>query len=290
MPVLDRYRGAHWTAVVMITAAALGGCALFGPSEESLKNSTARGGLPPLRPASDAVQLQIVFIERPSDDALASKLVWQELDQIGALPPATRTRLIDHGFRVGQTGASPPPTMQTLLGLKEEIGIDDFSDDRLIRGRRMGLRNGQETELAISDTVPACRMTYLTDGSEETAEYQQARCVLRLKPVRQQDGWVKLEFTPEVHHGAAQMRPTPSDEGWALRGGQKIDVRHSLKFSVTLSTGEFVVIGCDGKNADLPGSRFFRRETDNAGEQQRLLVVRVADAGMTTASDATASR
>lgn len=286
MPVLDRYRGAHWTAVVMITAAALGGCALFGPSDESLKNTTSRGGLPPLRPASDAIQLQVVFIERPADDALASKLVWQELDQIGALPPATRTLLLDHGFRVGQTGASPPPAMQTLLGLTEEVTDAEASDDRLMRGRRMGLRSGQETELLTSDTVTECQMTF----GDETLDYAQARCILRLKPVRQQDGWVKLEFTPEVHHGDSRMRPTPNDEGWALRGGQKIDVRHALKFSVTLSTGEFVVIGCDGKNADLPGSRFFRRQTEKAGEQQRLLVVRVADAGMAAASDATGSR
>lgn len=290
MPVADRFRCTRWVAVVLITAATLGGCALFGPSEETLKTSTSRGGLPALRPAADAVQLQIVFIERPSDDALASKLVWQELDQIGALPPATRTLLIDHGFRVGQTGASPPPTMQTLLGLTEEVLSNDLNDDRLIRGRRMGLRSGQETELATNDSVPECRMTYVSGGQEETIEYLQARCVLRLKPVRQQDGWVRLEFTPEIHHGASQMRPTPSDEGWALRGGQKIDVRHALKFSVTLSTGEFVVIGCDGKNIDLPGSRFFRRETENAGEQQRLLVVRVADAGMTSAADSFGNR
>lgn len=290
MPVSDRFHCARGTAIVLFTAASLGGCALFGPSEEALKSASSRGGLPALRPASDAVQLQVVFIERPADDALASKLVWQELDQIGALSPATRTLLIDHGFRVGQTGANPPPAMQTLLGLTEEVVSDNLNDDRLIRGRRMGLRSGQETELAISDTVPECRMTYFSGSTEEAVEYLQARCVLRLKPLRQQDGWVRLEFTPEVHHGAAQMRPTPSDEGWALRGGQKIDVRHALKFNVTLSTGEFVVIGCDGKDPDLPGSRFFRRETENAGELQRLLVVRVADAGVTAASETTGNR
>ncbi len=284
MPVADRFRCARAAVVVILTAAALGGCALFGPSEETLKSSTSRGGLPALRPATDAIQLQIVFIERPSDDALASKLVWQELDQIGALPPATRTLLIDHGFRVGQTNASPPPAMQTLLGLTEEISAEDSIEDRRMRGSRMGLRSGQETELTTSETVPECRMSFLADGQEETIEYAQARCVLRLKPIRQQDGWVMLEFTPEIHHGDSRMRPTPNEEGWALRGGQKIDVRHALKFSVMLSTGEFVVVGCDGKDADLPGSRFFRRETEKAGEQQRLLIVRVADTGLASAN------
>lgn len=285
MPVIDRFRCARGAAVVILTAAALGGCALFGPSEEALTSASPRSTLPVLRPSTDAIQLQIVFIERPADDALASKLVWQELDQIGALPPATRTLLIDHGFRVGQTGASPPPAMQTLLGLTEEVTVEDSADDRLMRGRRMGLRSGQETELLTSDTVTQARMTFVSSDEEETIEYAQARCILRLKPLRQQDGWVKLEFTPEIHHGDALMRPTPNEDGWALRGGQKIDVRHALKFNVTLSTGEFVVIGCEGKNADLPGSRFFRRQTEKAGEQQRLLVVRVADAGIATAGN-----
>ena len=280
MPVFDRFRCVQIVTIVVLAATTMGGCALFGTSDEALQQATRKGGLPTLRPASDAIQLQVVFIERPVDDTLASQLVWQELDQIGALPPVTRTLLLDHGFRVAQTGASPPPALQTLLGLTEEVTSGDPAEERLMRGRRMGLRSGQETELLTNDTVTDCRMRFLSNGEEETLEYHQARCIFRLKPVRQQDGWVRLDFTPEIHHGDARMRPTPNEDGWALRGGQKVDVRHALKFSVTLSTGEFVVIGCEGKPSDKPGNRFFQRETDNAGQQQRLLVVRVADAGM----------
>ena len=283
MPVFDRFRSVRVLAVIALTAMTTVGCALFGSSEDALTQATRRGGLPVLRPASDAIQLQVVFIERPADDSLASQLVWQELDQIGALPPATRALLIDHGFRVGQTGASPPPALQTLLGLTEEITSNDADEERLMRGRRMGLRSGQETELLTNDSVAQCQMKFLSNGQEDVLDYQQARCIFRLKPVRQQDGWVRLDFTPEVHHGDARMRPTPNDEGWALRGGQKVDARHALKFSVTLSTGEFVVVGCDQSSKDTPGSRFFKRETEKAGEVQRLLVVRVADAGVSTA-------
>lgn len=282
MPVFDRFRCVRVVIAVLLTATAMAGCALFGTSEEGLKQATSRGGLPVLRPTSDAIQLQIVFISRPHDDALASRLVWQELDQIGALPPPTRSLLLDNGFKIGQTGASPPPALQTLLGLTEEVTSNTADDERLMRGRRMGLRSGQETELTINDPVAECRMKFLANGEEETLEFQQARCVFRLKPVRQQDGWVRLDFTPEVHHGDARMRPTPNEEGWALRGGQKVDVRNALKFSVTLSTGEFVVVGCEGKDTDLTGNRFFQRETEKAGNVQRLLVVRIADAGLGT--------
>lgn len=280
MSVVDRFRCVRILTIAALIATTAVGCALFGTSDDTLQQATRKGGLPTLRPASDAIQLQVVFIERPVDDTLASQLVWQELDQIGALPPATRTLLLDHGFRVGQTGASPPPALQTLLGLTEEVTSGDPAEERLMRGRRMGLRSGNETELLTNDTVAQCQMKFLMNGQEETLDYQQARCLFRLKPVRQQDGWVRLDFTPEVHHGDSRMRPTPNEDGWALRGSQKVDVRHALKFSVTLTTGEFVVIGCAGKAADTPGNRFFQRETENAGRQQRLLVVRVADAGV----------
>lgn len=282
MPVFDRFRCVRVVIAALLTATAMAGCALFGTSEDALTQATTRGGLPVLRPTSDAIQLQVVFIERPSDDALASRLVWQELDQIGALPPATRTLLLDNGFRIGQTGASPPPALQTLLGLTEEVTGHAADDERLMRGRRMGLRSGQETELLTNDAVADCRIRSISNDEEEVHEFQQARCLFRLKPVRQQDGWVRLDFTPEIHHGDARMRPTPNEEGWALRGGQKIEVRNALKFSVTLSTGEFVVVGCEGKDADLTGSRFFQRTTEKSGNVQRLLVVRVADAGIAT--------
>src|SRR5207237_1221486 len=134
----------------------------------------------------------------------------------------------------GQTGASPPPALQTLLGLTEEVSTSETDEERLMRGRRMGLRSGQETELLTNDAVAACRMKFVANGADEELEFHQARCLFRLKPVRQQDGWVRLDFTPEIHHGDARMRPTPNEEGWALRGGQKVDVRSALKFSVTL--------------------------------------------------------
>lgn len=268
-------------AAVFAAALLLAGCALFDAGETAglPTASTARQGLPALRVASDAIQLQIVFIERPVDDVLASRLVWQEIDQVGALPPATRMLLLDHGFRVGQAGASPPPALQTLLGLTVEIHDHDATDERLMRGRRLGLRNGQDTEIRMSEILPDCRMQFLKSSQSELMEYTQAQCVLRLKPVRQQDGWVRLEFTPEIHHGEARMRAQPNEEGWALMGGQKVDVRHALKFSVMLSTGEFAIIGSLSDHDDTPGRAFFTRDTEKNGRSQRVLVVRLADAG-----------
>uniref|UniRef100_A0A7C2NSR1 Uncharacterized protein n=1 Tax=Schlesneria paludicola TaxID=360056 RepID=A0A7C2NSR1_9PLAN len=252
---------------------------MFSPADLSLAVNTARPVLPPLKPPSDAIQLQIVFVERPSDDALLNQLVWQQVDQVGALAPESRVMLDDHGFRVGQCGAHPPPAVQTLLGLSEELVDEPLSGEHLMRGRRLGLRSGQDTEVQTVDYRRDCQIRYLTAGQEEVVDYSQARCVLRLRPVRVQDGWVRIDVTPEVHHGAALMRHTPTEEGWTLKGGQKIDVRQALKFSVTLSTGELALISGDPGRERSPGREFFCQEHPDGRRTQRLLAVRLAGAG-----------
>ncbi len=263
--------------------AVLGGCALFGSADSPLSTSSNRPVLPPLRPAADAVHLQVVFVERPVGDTLSSDLVWKDLDTVGALPLRTRTTLLDHGFRVGQAGASPPPALQTLLGMTDEITNFDEGDEVGFRGRRLGIRNGQETEIQTSEIWPERQMVFHSERGDETIDFTQARCVLRLKPVRQSNGWVRIDLTPEIHHGDSRMRPTAGDEGWALKGGQKADVRHALKFSVMLNTGEFAVIGGDSLRPETPGASFFERESENGGRVQRVLILRLADAGQPTA-------
>jgi hypothetical protein len=264
------------------TACTLAGCSMFSAADLSLAVNTARPVLPPLKAPSDAVQLQIVFVERPCDDKLLNQIVWQQVDQVGALGPESRAILDDHGFRVGQCGAQPPPAVQTLLGLTAELVDEQLAGEHLMRGRRLGLRSGQDTEIQTGDYLRDCRVRYVDAGREEIVEYSQARCVLRLRPVRVQDGWVRVEITPEIHHGAAVMRHTPTEEGWALKGGQKTDARQALKFSVMLSTGELALISADPDREGTLGREFFCQEQPDGRRTQRLLAVRLADAGSST--------
>jgi hypothetical protein len=265
------------TAAFALLATA--GCTFFSPPDLSLAVNTSRPVLPPIKAPTDAVQLQIVFVERPHDDVLINQLVWQQIDQVGALGPESRTMLHDHGFRVGQCGAQPPTVVQTLLGLSTELVDESVAGEHLMRGRRLGLRSGQDTEILTMDMPRDCEVRYVTIGKEETVAYEQARPILRLKPVRVQDGWVRLDFTPEIHHGASLMRHTPTEEGWALKGGQKTDARQALKFSVTLNTGELALISGDSNRPGTPGAAFFCQEQPDGRRTQRLLVVRLADAG-----------
>jgi hypothetical protein len=262
------------------------GCALFAPSDGPAKVETSRPVLPPLRPAADAVQLQVLFVDRPADDPLVTHQLWQEVDQVGAAAPALRTVLHDNGLRVAQSGASLPPALQTLLGMKGETVPTGLTDSSTNMGRQISLRSGQDSEILVNETLPACQVRYRFSSGEDTVDFPPARCVLRVRPTRLQDGWVKLEFTPEVHYGDSLMRHTPTEEGWALRGGQKIEVRHALKFQLTLNSGEMAVVGLAAGEPDTLGQRFFQSEQDGRA-QQRLLVVRLADAGRTESTSRT---
>ncbi len=270
-------------AVVVVFGASLAtiGCTLFSPLDLPLQVTAARPVLPPIKAPSDAVQLQIVFIERPADDPLVRQLVWQELDQVGAIPPETRTVLEENGFRVGQSGSHPPPALQKLLGLTGQLVNDTDESHQLMSGRRLGLRSSQNSEIQTLDEVLDCSIRYRLGGKEEVVAYEQSR-VLKVSPVRVQDGWVRMEFAPEIHHGLARLRHTPTDDGWALRGGQKCDSRFALKFHTMLNNGELAVISGQPEQPETIGHRFFCHEVEGR-KMLRLLVLRLADSGRSEA-------
>lgn len=258
------------------------GCTLFSPFDLPTTDvNSQRSVLPPIKAPADAIQLQIVFVERPIDDPLVSQLIWQDIDQVGAVPPAKRQILQDNGLRVGQVGAQPPASIQKLLGLTEELVDPASAEQQFMRGRRLGLRPSQETEVHTVEELREYTIHYQIDRQEEIVDYKQSRPVFKIKPVRVQEGWVRLEFTPEIHHGEGRMRPTPTNAGWELRGGQNTDARHALKFDVMLNTGEMAIISGDGLKSQSFGHRCFCQETEGR-RTQRVLIIRLADAGQST--------
>jgi hypothetical protein len=271
-------RPAVFVCVCALASATLvAGCALFSPQDVATTIEAHRQLLPRLRPAPEAIQLQVVFIDRPADDPTLTQLLWQEVDEVGAVPPAVRSSLNENGLRVAQCGATVPPTLQTLLGLAGDQAPFPAADGSTFNGRQLSLMSGQEGEFVINDPLEACSVNIRINGQSDRMEFEHASCALKIRPVRLQDGWVRLEFAPEIRHGDSRMRHMPTDEGWALRGGQKVDARHALKFQVTLNSGEMAIVGA-ASGSDTLGGQFLRRENEGQA-QQRLFVIRVADVG-----------
>lgn len=275
------YRRLPWVAVALAVST-LAGCSVFQAGDAVSRVESRRPTLPPIQASREAIQLEVLFIERPADDPLLGPMLWREVDQIAAIPAETRDLLQQNGFRVGHVGSNLPPTVQTLLGL---VGATTTSSSSLgpngimpLVGNRKILPPGVDTEVQTGDEYAACQLLIVQGDQSKRHEYQHARSLFRMKSERLQDGWVRVDFQPEIHHGENRVRHTPTDEGWAYRSRQNVDAKHAHQFSLTMNVGEMAIITAAPDQPESMGHIFFCRD-DNGIQRQRVLIVRVADAG-----------
>lgn len=223
----------------------------------------------------EVIVLEVVLIERLHHDPLMGETLWDELDEIASVDYETRKILKQNGLRVGRSGANPPKALQTLLGGSPEIGTHDSEENRL-SGQCVMVPSGGDSQVTVSEVRMLRNVLVVGEDEDETETLENARCVFRIRPHRLQDGWARVEFTPELHHGEFTNRRTVTDEGWQWDTSQKIEKLYRQQFAVDLNVGEMVIItATDGPEFDL-GENFFR----GAGESkhlQRLLVVRLAE-------------
>ena len=271
-------------AIILASALiALSGCSLFQGrmkllfSRSQSHNAKGTSILRPLRRAYDAIELEIYFVERPQSDPLLGKMLWRDIAPIGTLSPEVRRELKSSGFRVGHISSTPPPALETLLGMRAEISdAAGPADQKHLVRQRINLRAGNETEIQISPLYPQLDVLLPSSEGVQLKTFESARCLYRIKAKRLQKGWVTLEFQPEIHHGQYSYRFFSSSEGWAGGSKQIIHPIFTHRFSVSLNQGEMVVLSSDGKNAESLGSYFFG-EPGNHTRRQRLLIVRLAE-------------
>ena len=254
------------------------GCSLFPAKTSTTLHSSGRPVLPPIQVAPESIQLEVFFIERPAEDHLLTTGIWKEVDQLGAIPAETREILHNNGFQVGNVSSNPPPAVQKLLGLVAEIPADSAENTKPIMGRRQFLAPGMETEIPTGIIHEQCQFRLREGNTTKTVAYENVGCVLRMKANRLQEGWVKIDFQPEVHHGNKQLRRTAATDGLELRMSQEIDVRYAQRFSLKMNVGELAIITATPDHEGSLGEGFFCHD-DRGLKKQRVLVVRIVDSG-----------
>lgn len=265
------------TAVLLL---AIPGCALLQLGERTAglgENATAEqvreAMLPPIPTSKDAVELEIVFIERPVDDPLLGERLWREIDTGGALDVQRRKVLNQNGLVVGVAPANPPAALQTLLGLQSDLSTS--ASNKLAWQRRV-LPHGAEAEIQASPVHPQCSVALLSATGAEERDYENARFVFRVMARRVQNGWVQVDFLPEIHHGDVAMRHEAAEVGFTMRASQRVNPLMGQRFSINLNTGEMAVLSCDAaEDPQSVGRHFFVRDADGVAVK-RLLVVRLA--------------
>lgn len=265
-------------SAVWVSLFAVLGCSLFPAKSDTGLHSSSRPVLPPIQAAPEAIQLEVFFLERPAEDHLLTSGIWKEVDQLGAVPPETREILRENGFRVGNVSSNPPPAVQKLLGMAAEIPADTSENAKPIMGRHQFLSPGIETEIPTGIVREEFEFQLHEPANNKSITYENVRCVLRMKANRLQEGWVRIDFQPEIHHGEQQPRRSATAEEWTLRMSQKIDARYAQKFSLKMNVGELAIITATSENEGTLGNGFFCHE-DAGLKKQRVLIVRVVDSG-----------
>jgi hypothetical protein len=255
------------------------GCQLFHSSE---KIHTAEKRLPPLRPAPDALELEILFVERPVGDRLMGEALWNDVDQmLPEVDPLVQRDLERNGFRIGIVGSHPPAALQSLLQLNSDWKTSGAVDEQApLSGNRLFIRSGMTSEVQVSPVYPDCEITHFASYQSrrgETKTYHQARCLLRVSATRTQEGWAKLDFLPEIQHGDERPRPTAGANEWEMIASQQSERLHSQAFSVMLNVGEMALVTGRDDEGTL-GQRFFMGPAEQDGVQ-RMLIIRLAHVG-----------
>ncbi len=238
--------------------------------------------LPPLQPSRESVQIEFTFLERPVGDPLLGNALWSQIDQVGHRQPGPKPNHSSNSACASATPAAvPSPALERML--KESQPDDAQASDTHIAVKKETLCIGPGVSPPITtNTLHKCTLDVpLTVGTKE-GTYENFKSVLRLTAHRQQDGWARLEFVPEIHFGQERLRPMSANAGlqsiWQPEMAQEVETLLSHRFSVTLHVGEIVIITADAtEKPRLFGTQAFVRDQPGTGALQRVLLLRLAN-------------
>ncbi|MBM82302.1 MAG: hypothetical protein CMJ78_17180 [Planctomycetaceae bacterium] len=258
-------RSSFNVGVTMLLAAltVCSGCGLLGNIEDKSEHLVRR--FSPLTSARDAIHLEVIYVNRPQSDPMIGKSLWREIDQIGAIDPPTRASLRRNGFRIGHCSSTAPRSLNALLNLSPREGVTRQS---------VPIESGGDTLIRTGKSLEDCSFAVHDSTQSQSQEFKNATCVFRVTASREQDGWARLDFVPEIHYGKSLLRHRATSRGWLFQASQNIEPLYAQKFSMHLSTGEMAVIGANREASNTAAERFFISSADG-NDAQRLIIVRL---------------
>lgn len=247
-----------------ILAGLLSGCA----GERAVRTSSLLDRLRPFQGAvaEDIFQLDVALLECPPGSSYINQDLWMIVDE-QAVPLERKAVLEENGFRLGQVGGIPPAGLQSLL----------TSEQHCLNPRRLFLHAGKPTLLSVGPAIERCQFLVNQNSMSVPVEFKQAECSLSVVPTSMPDGTVKLQFSPQVRHGALKRgyEPSADQDGWVFKEDRETQSYSSLNWEVQLAPSHYVVIGGRIERPGSLGSQCFVRR-DEPIPVQRLLVIRAS--------------
>ena len=271
------------------------GCALYRSDADGTSGSRQSPSADPARladtpdlPVRQVVRMEPLVITRPASETRVRQHVWEKLCESGLMSPDTRRRLNENGFRVGVSGASVPWALDSLI---RENGHP--------ANRRPLGAGSEDSHLYFSASGGPTAGIAVLEGSESLVQIRRAsgaeipsdaevrglrgltdsdtiRCVFRIRTVESGNGWVLLQFVPELRFGSQTPRYTIEEGDERLPVRQQILPLHDQQIEIRLHTGEVVVIGLE-KTENWTLGRLFFLSDSLTSTNENLLVLRLTD-------------
>ncbi|MCA9056931.1 MAG: hypothetical protein KDA85_00470 [Planctomycetaceae bacterium] len=270
----------------------LNGCALFTtvtdggfklPSPWASQSSEIAADAPVLSMA----KLETIVVSQPANEVRIRRLAWQELDESGVMAPEKRRQLNDAGLRVGVAGGSIPWALQSLAREKEseQNGVSALpqlnernSHTNAPVGPVFSVMEGGRTIIDLQSGIDG-QLLPIDQISElkSLRSREKLRCVFEVTAKELKDGWVLLNFLPQIHSGAAGLRLSVQGSSDKLPVRQDVLPLYDLQFSIKLHRGDTAVVGhIDSADWNL-GKLLFQPDVNSRQISEKLLMIRLLE-------------
>ncbi|HEV3136326.1 MAG TPA: hypothetical protein VGZ26_00455 [Pirellulales bacterium] len=232
--------------------------------------------------SEDSVTLEIFTAPTPLAAPQLAAL-WNEADE-QPLSADLRQRLAQNGLRAGIVGPHVPDALAELLKITdqristEERSLVPLDTEPGITLRVMQPRPGKRHDLNVSEMFDQISLLRSSEGQVAGKTYYKAVGCLTLRVFPEPDTRVRLELTPELHHGEVKNHISGGNGVLMWKADRQREIFSDLKLTATLGPGQMFLITCQ---CDKPGSigHYLFTQTGEDKPMQRLCVIRLAQAG-----------
>ncbi|MEM9657711.1 MAG: hypothetical protein AAF961_05050, partial [Planctomycetota bacterium] len=237
--------------------------------------------LKPVSTSPDCVTLEISHVRVAASEAEAVAAIWDRADEM-ALAADSRVFLTTNGFRVGVVSGAVPTELAALFVTSDDDAraaaanlITDRSANPRVKREMVQIRRHEESPIPASELQPELHVL-LSDGDSVTGtSFRTAQPVYALRAKAVTGQRVKLELTPELHHGEMRHRYSGGDQGILLvTPSREREVFDQLLIEADLAPGDLLVLGGDAQADSSLGHVFHHSGLDRG--DAKLIIVRAA--------------
>lgn len=264
----------HLPALLLALSLACAGCSLFEARRTGPPAEGQRRAMGPVSAGGEVVFLNVAVVECPVADPYLDQEVWESGDE-QCVELELKPVLEANGLRVAQFGLLPDQ-LQGLLSSPRSCPSPHCYHTEPDRAR----------PLQIGPVRESCSFA-LSGPQAKALTFQQARCEFDVVPNLDDEGGVRLRFTPCVRHGKPRrqtvaVRDPDGQVRWAIESAEPTEELTDLRFELTVPHGNFVAIGAWPDRAGTWGHGCF---VPQGGKSKHLLVLHAsrAPAGEDTA-------